>query len=65
MVISETDTFRQRHAAEGPETGGGAVFVKAAMGTSVCMEKLSDQLTLGLIFARCPPPIIFVKYSVG
>lgn len=52
------DTFRQRQATEGPEAGGGAVFVKAAMGTSVCMEKLSDQLTLGPVFARCPHPII-------
>lgn len=59
------DTFRQRHAAEGPEAGGGAVFVKAAMDTSLCMEKVSDQLTLGLVFARClPPPHHFVKHSV-
>lgn len=62
MVISETDTFRQRQAAEGPEGWGRSCVCESSHGTSLCMEKLSDQLTC---ICEMPPPHHFVKYSVG
>lgn len=58
MVISETDTFRQRQAAQVQKGEELSVFVTAAMGTSLCMEKLLDQLTC---ICEMPPPPSFCE----